>query len=120
MRVDGAAPIGDAHAMRMLIPLLAATILSTAPAPAQTPALTGLDAWKAIVGNTLVGKTESGEAQVEYFAPDGAARHRISGKAGEGAWSLRGDKVCTNYADDDDDEDDVDPLARVGRNVKVS
>lgn len=89
--------------------LLAAAALATAiatPVAAQSPVVTGLEAWKAVVGNTIVGKTPTGETSIEYFAPDGVAKNRIDGKAGEGEWTLRGDKVCTDYADDDEEEQD--------------
>ena len=108
MRIDGGRPIGHAHAMRIPFLTLATTFLTivAAPADAQTTLLTGAEAWKAVVGNTIVGKTPSGEAIVEYFAPDGAARQRVDGKSAEGSWTLRGAKVCTDYSSDDDDEDD--------------
>ena len=107
MRIDGGRPIGHAHAMRIPFLTLATTFLTivAAPADAQTTLLTGAEAWKAVVGNTIVGKTPSGEAIVEYFAPDGAARQRVDGKSAEGSWTLRGAKVCTDYSSDDDDEE---------------
>lgn len=85
--------------------LAAALLLPIGPAAAQTPAATGLEAWKAVVGNTIVGKTPTGEALVEFFAPDGVAKNRIDGKVGEGAWTLRGARLCTDYSEDDDEED---------------
>ncbi|MFO1168273.1 MAG: hypothetical protein U1E19_09185 [Rhodoblastus sp.] len=90
-------------AKRLLL-AASAVALASASALAQSPALTGLDAWKAVVGNTIVGKTPTGEALVEYFAANGVAKNRIAGKPGEGEWSLRGAKVCTDYADDDEEE----------------
>lgn len=84
----------------------ALTAIVSAPVSAQAPAVVGLEAWKAVVGNTIVGKTPTGEASIEYFAPDGVAKNKIDGKPGEGEWTLRGDKVCTDYADDDEDEVD--------------
>lgn len=105
--IDGGGPIGHAYAMRTHLVVLATTFLAVAaPANSQTPPLTGADAWKAVVGNTIVGKSTTGEALVEYFAPDGVARQRVDGKASEGAWTLRGARVCTDYSSDDDDEDD--------------
>ncbi|HMN71325.1 MAG TPA: hypothetical protein PKA55_05595 [Rhodoblastus sp.] len=97
--------------MRARILLLAGMLLTTVPAApsrAQAPALTGADAWTAVVGNTIVGETPAGEALVEYFAPDGVVKTRIDDKSGEGEWSLRGAKICTDYSDDDDDEEDDD------------
>jgi len=93
--------------MRTSLIVLATTFLTiiAAPARAQAPSLTGAEAWKAVVGNTIVGKTPTGEALVEFFAPDGVARQKIAGKAVEGAWTLRGAKVCTDYSGDDDDDD---------------
>lgn len=101
--------IGHVQGMKIRTASIAAALfVSTCPAPAQTPATTGLEAWKAVVGNTIVGKTPTGEALVEFFAPDGVAKNKIAGKAGEGAWTLRGAKLCTDYSDDDDDEEDGD------------
>lgn len=89
--------------------LLAATILSIGPSAfAQAPAATGLDAWRALVGNTIIGETAEGEALAEYFAPDGTAKNRIADEADEGVWTLRGDRVCTDYSGDDDGEEDGD------------
>ncbi len=93
---------------KRFILLAAAVVLSSAPSRAQPAALTGAEAWKAVVGNTIIGATPSGEALVEYFAPDGAARNRIAGKPGEGEWSLRGARLCTDYSDDDDDDGSAD------------
>lgn len=90
-------------AVRRLLAASAFALISAVPVYAQAP-LVGLDAWKAIEGNTIVGKTPTGEALVEYFAANGVAKNRIAGKAGEGEWSLRGPKVCTDYADDDEEE----------------
>ena len=92
----------------LLFSAAALTAIVSAPVSAQAPAVVGLEAWKAVVGNTIVGKTPTGEASIEYFAPDGVAKNKIDGKPGEGEWTLRGDKVCTDYADDDEDEEDDD------------
>lgn len=89
--------------------LAAATALATAygaSAFAQAPAATGIEAWKAVVGNTIVGKSPTGEAQIEYFMADGVVKNKIDGDRGEGEWSLRGAKLCTDYSDDDDDKED--------------
>lgn len=89
--------------------LAAATALTTAcgaSAFAQAPAATGIEAWKAVVGNTIVGKSPTGEAQIEYFMADGVVKNKIDGDRGEGEWSLRGAKLCTDYSDDDDDKED--------------
>ena len=59
-----------------------------------------------IVGNTIVGKSPTGEAQIEYFMADGVVKNKIDGDRGEGEWSLRGAKLCTDYSDDDDDKED--------------
>lgn len=91
------------HCRSLLLAAAALTAIVATPVFAQSPAATGLEAWKAVVGNTIVGKTPTGEASIEYFAPDGVAKNKIDGKPGEGEWTLRGDKVCTDYADDDDD-----------------
>lgn len=53
-----------------------------------------------IIGNSLSGKTESGDAYVEHYQPDGT----ILGKSGEGAyqgkWSFRQDGLmCFKYGD---------------------
>ena len=107
-RVDAGPRIEHACAMSSRSPFLAAVtaVALATPGFAQSPPATGLDAWKAVVGNTIVGKTPTGEALVEYFAPDGVVKNRIDGESDEGEWTLRGDKVCTDYSDDDDDGDE--------------
>lgn len=91
-----------------LRPLLVVTIgLALAmPASSQSLPVTGADAWRAVVGNTIIGETAAGEALVEYFAPDGVVKNRINGEPDEGQWTLRGDRVCTDYSEDDEEGDD--------------
>lgn len=74
---------------------------ASAPAPATPPPagaakLTGDAAWKAVVGNTLVGKRE-GKSYAEYYAPDGRIVSLEGGEIETGSWALSGESVCTNF-----------------------
>ena len=86
------------------------------PAQAQTK-MTGAEGWKALVGNTIVGKSEGGADLVEYYAPDGGVRQKIAGSPDKGKWQLKGDKVCLKYETDDDEEPDCYGIAVEGDNL---
>src|SRR5262249_19752360 len=53
---------------------------------------------KLMIGNTLGGKSKSGDEWFEYYDPNGTARG-ISAADGKysGEWWLDGDKFCTKY-----------------------
>lgn len=82
-------------------------------AGAQTKT-TGAEAWKSLVGNTIVGKSEGGAEVVEYYTPDGGVRQTIAGSLDKGKWTLKGAKVCMKYESDDDDEPDCYGIAVTG------
>lgn len=90
---------------------LAATVATMAVAQTKT---TGAEAWKALVGNTIVGKSEGGADMVEYYAPDGGVRQKLAGSVDKGKWTLKGDKVCLKYETDDDEEPDCYGIAVTG------
>ena len=77
----------------------------TAPAPAPTPApaaptppapLTGLQAWVALVGNTVSGKVD-GKDYVDYYMTDGTVKTMEGSQLSTGKWSLEGQQVCFKY-----------------------
>jgi hypothetical protein len=77
----------------------------TAPAPAPTPApaaptpaapLTGLQAWVALVGNTVSGKVD-GKDYVDYYMADGTVKTMEGSQLSTGKWSLEGPQVCFKY-----------------------
>ena len=80
---------------------------AVAQAPAAAPAapkkLTGLEAWSAIVGNTVEGKDSDGEELVEFYKPDGTLRQLNDGTVTSGKWALKGQKVCIEYSNGDDE-----------------
>ena len=91
-------------------------LLLGSAAGAQTKT-TGAEAWKALIGNTIVGKSEGGADLVEYYAPDGGVRQKIVGSPDKGTWTLKGDKVCLKYETDDDEEPDCYAIAVEGDNL---
>ena len=91
-------------------------LLLGSAAGAQTKT-TGAEAWKALIGNTIVGKSEGGADLVEYYAPDGGVRQKIAGSPDKGTWTLKGDKVCLKYETDDDEEPDCFAIAVEGDNL---
>ena len=91
-------------------------LLLGSAAGAQTKT-TGAEAWKALIGNTIVGKSEGGADLIEYYAPDGGVRQKIAGSPDKGTWTLKGDKVCLKYETDDDEEPDCYAIAVEGDNL---
>lgn len=68
----------------------------TAPAPAGTAGLAGLEAWKAVLGNTVVGRRDNHD-YADYYAPDGKVVSLEDGEIERGKWKLKGGKVCTSF-----------------------
>ena len=73
-------------------------LTETGSAPAG---LTGAPAWQALVGNTVVADTRAG-SYTEFYAPDGTVRHLDKDGKTDGKWVLQGEKICFDFADDDD------------------
>ena len=74
---------------------------TAAPAPASPPSAaqpksTGLDAGKAIVGNTVSG-TRDGREYADYYAPDGKIVALDGGDIEIGKWTLEGNAFCTDF-----------------------
>ncbi len=93
-------------------PATAPTARPPAPAVAQAPPaavaaagkLKGMDAWAALVGNTVAGKNSDGDALFEYYRPDGTLKQLDDETVTAGKWALRGQKVCIVYSGSEDDE----------------
>lgn len=97
----------------VFVPCLAPrpALAQSTPAPATgeaTPAtpppagkLTGAAAWQTIVGNTVEARSRDG-GYTEYYAPDGAVHHLDRDGKATGKWTLKGEKVCFDFADEDD------------------
>ena len=66
-----------------------------APPPSK---LTGLQAWAALVGNTVAGKDSDDEPLFEFYKPDGALKQLNGDTVTSGKWVLRGQKVCIVYS----------------------
>ena len=92
------------------LPPAAAPDATVAPAPSAVesrsaePPLTGGEAWKALVGNTVSGVTPDGP-YTDYFAPDGTVVHVDRDGKESGRWVLKDPSICFTYPDDDEDED---------------
>lgn len=74
-----------------------------AAAPAPVGKLSGLDAWNALLGNTITGKSADGEELVEFYDKNGGVKQMLDNEVAEGKWSFKGGKVCFEFPDDDDD-----------------
>jgi hypothetical protein len=70
-----------------------------APQPAPATKLTGMAAWSALVGNTVVGKLE-GKDFADYYLPDGTVKSMVESQIVTGRWSLEGDRICFAYPDE--------------------
>jgi hypothetical protein len=81
-------------------PLLLAQATPSTPQPATK--LTGMAAWSALLGNTVVGKLE-GKDFADYYLADGTVKSIVEDKAVAGKWSLEGDKICFTYPDEPKD-----------------
>ena len=74
---------------------------ATASAPASPPSaaqtrLTGLNAGKAILGNTISGRRDD-RSFAEYYAPDGKIVALDGDEIEIGSWTLEGDTICTDF-----------------------
>jgi len=74
-----------------------------APAAPQTQRLTGLAAWSALVGNSISGKNEDGDPLTEYYLRNGTVKQLADDETATGKWTVRGEKVCIQYPDEDED-----------------
>jgi hypothetical protein len=69
------------------------------PAPAPAPKLTGADALKALVGNTVTGKLD-GKEFTDFYLSDGTVKSVLDDQSITGKWALDGDKLCFTYPDE--------------------
>ncbi|MDF2119152.1 hypothetical protein PY365_26630 [Roseiarcaceae bacterium H3SJ34-1] len=74
-----------------------------APAAMPTQRLTGLAAWNALVGNSISGKNEDGDPLTEYYMRNGTVKQLADDETATGKWTVRGEKVCFKYPDEDED-----------------
>ena len=70
----------------------------TAPGPS-----TGGAAWRAVLGNTISGRTPDGP-YTEFFKPDGTAIHLDRDGKDVGRWALKEPSICFTYPDDDEED----------------
>lgn len=79
----------------------------TAQAPAASaPAarkLSGLEAWTALVGNTIAGKNNDGDPFFEFYAKNGTVKQLDDDDVATGKWSVKGTQVCFEFPDDDEE-----------------
>ena len=76
-----------------------ATPAPVAPAPttsAPAAPLTGMAAWTALVGNTVVGKVD-GKDYIDYYMADGTVKTMEGSQLSTGKWTLEGAQVCFKY-----------------------
>jgi pyruvate/2-oxoglutarate dehydrogenase complex dihydrolipoamide acyltransferase (E2) component len=92
---DAAAPPAAAPAAPA--PAAAPPVAAAAPAAAAPAAkLIGLQAWSALVGNSISGM-EDGKPLVEHYLADGTAKSMTGNEISTGQWALVGDTVCFKY-----------------------
>lgn len=65
--------------------------------------LTGAEAWNALVGNTISGRTPDGPYK-EFFRPDGTVIHVDRDGKDVGHWTLKQPSVCFTTPDDDGED----------------
>jgi hypothetical protein len=80
-----------------------------APAPAApaapaapSKALSGLDAWNALVGNTVVGKDADDNELIEYYLKNGTVKQLSDDQVSTGKWSFKDGQVCFRYPEEDE------------------
>jgi hypothetical protein len=80
------------------------------PVPAPAPAapaepgkvLSGLDAWNALLGNTVVGKDSDDNDLYEYYLKNGTVKQLSGDQVSTGKWSFKDDQVCLQYPEEDE------------------
>ena len=70
-------------------------------APVAASPSKGAEAWRRLVGNTVVAKGQGGD-YTEYYATNGAVTHLDADGKSTGAWAVEGDKVCFDFPEEDD------------------
>lgn len=84
-------------------PSVASAVPPAAAAPAAPRRLTGLDAWNALVGNTIAGKNSDGDPLFEFYLKNGTVKQLDDDETATGKWSIKGGKVCFEFPDDDEE-----------------
>ena len=74
----------------------AAAPAPASPPPGAQPKSAGLDAGKAILGNTITGSRD-GREYADYYAPDGKIVALDGGDIEVGRWTVEGEAVCTHF-----------------------
>lgn len=85
------------------------TPTTTLSAPAGSAKLTGLDAWKAVLGNTIVGRRND-QDYADYYSPSGRIVSLDGSEIEIGSWAVKGDRVCTTYPSEGKDCYHIDVL----------
>lgn len=83
--------------MKFLTLAAVLVLMTTTTAMAQTK--TDADAFsKAVVGNTLLGKTEKGQDYSVFYKPDNTMTFNlVNGWSDEGTWRVEGAKFCQKW-----------------------
>ena len=84
--------------------LACAIVLTIAGAQAQDASSVAADGgFQALVGATIVGRDGEGQPALTYFNENGDVTRVDGDTKAVGAWTLRGEKVCFEFADADDE-----------------
>lgn len=74
---------------------------ASAPA-APGKALAGLDAWNALIGNTVVGKDSDDNEIFEYYLKNGTVKQLSDDQVSTGKWSFKDGQVCFRYPEEEE------------------
>jgi hypothetical protein len=96
-----ALPGAAAAAPAPALPPVASAAPPAAAKPIAPRRLTGLDAWNALVGNTIAGKNSDGDPLFELYLKNGTVKQLDDDETATGKWSIKGGKVCFEFPDDD-------------------
>ncbi|UDL95045.1 hypothetical protein LGH83_01925 [Lichenihabitans sp. PAMC28606] len=93
--------LAQADAPAVAAPTATTAAPSAATAPSAAEKLTGLSAWKALVGNTISGRSGD-EMFSQYFDAGGKVRYVDQNGLSTGTWAVQGERVCFDFPEDDD------------------
>ncbi len=90
----------------VVVGIACTAVHAQAPTPRATELprpLSGSEAWAAMLGNTIAGTTPDGDF-TEFFNADGSFVHVDRDGRAAGHWSLKEQRVCFSYPDEDEVE----------------
>jgi hypothetical protein len=77
--------------------------------------MTGDQIIDTFIGNSLSGRTKSGESVTEFYSGDGSIKGALNGQGYAATWWVDGDRACFDY--DRDEQDGCYGIAAIGDRV---